>query len=155
MRKKNWVIRSTNLGDRILWCRDTTCRLPLLPLLVVLLELFVLLMPFFAFAIICWIPGGFGAQLGLPWFGLPWLLAIFTDAVLLFDKLLLLLYLLVLLLLFELLIGDVLWLLLASLTIADDEFVLPNNDDLFGAIVIFVPFDGTVGEELQKNNMTV
>lgn len=108
---------STNqyyLGVFILWCLATVGRpVPLLPLVLPPL-------PFLA-AIICWIPGGLGAQLGLPWFGTG-----FNCCVLL----------LVLLRLLELLL-----LLSRSIDDDDDIFVvcdiLLNNDDLLGAIIVF------------------
>lgn len=144
----------TNLGDRILWCRDTTVRLiilVLLPVLFVVVVVKLLLIQFFE-AIICWIPGGFGAQFGLPWFGIDLVNPLVLIDILLLLSLLLLLLLLLLMLLMVLIVFLELLLLLVSIVVAK---FFANNDDLFGTIEIFVPFTGVDAFEvvsLKKKN---
>lgn len=113
-------ITLTNLGERILWARDTFERLLLFPLFVVPLMLFMGLRPFLPVTVF-WIPGGFGAQFGFPWFGTTlFVVAIVDVAVVVVIFTVIEFVLLLLLLLF------------------------PYNVDLFGNIVKFAPFDVTV-----------
>lgn len=108
------------LGDLMLWCLDTAGLLPL---------------PFLA-AIICCIPGGFGAQFGLPWFGTglcmaPVLFVPTFKLLLLLSLLLLILLILFLILLIPVLFALLLfWLFVIFSTVGAGPF--PNSDDLFG-----------------------